>query len=84
MPILDILQSVPVLGYISFTVTFFLALIPSRVLGAEHAARNQREEERDRKRDVAEHGHRLQDVEDRHDAAPVSYTPLPLPKTPYV
>ncbi|MBF3696455.1 ABC transporter permease subunit [Burkholderia pseudomallei] len=38
VPILDILQSVPVLGYISFTVTFFLALIPSRVLGAELAA----------------------------------------------
>ena len=34
VPILDILQSVPVLGYISFTVTFFLALFPSRVLGA--------------------------------------------------
>jgi NitT/TauT family transport system permease protein len=29
---------VPVLGYISFTVTFFLALFPSRVLGAELAA----------------------------------------------
>ncbi|MEL4403034.1 hypothetical protein AAEJ42_22645, partial [Shewanella algae] len=26
VPMLDILQSVPVLGYISFTVTFFLAL----------------------------------------------------------
>jgi NitT/TauT family transport system permease protein len=38
VPILDILQSVPVLGYISFTVTFFLALFPSRVLGAEMAA----------------------------------------------
>ncbi|MBI0327633.1 ABC transporter permease [Burkholderia plantarii] len=38
VPILDILQSVPVLGYISFTVTFFLALIPSRVAGAELAA----------------------------------------------
>ncbi|WP_321887857.1 ABC transporter permease [Paraburkholderia bannensis] len=38
VPILDILQSVPVLGYISFTVTFFLALFPSRVLGAELAA----------------------------------------------
>ncbi|TPB76238.1 sulfonate ABC transporter permease [Burkholderia pseudomallei] len=38
VPILAILQSVPVLGYISFTVTFFLALIPSRVLGAELAA----------------------------------------------
>ncbi len=38
VPILDILQSVPVLGYISFTVTFFLALFPGRVLGAELAA----------------------------------------------
>src|SRR5579864_6227211 len=38
VPILDILQSVPVLGYISFTVTFFLALFPRRVLGAELAA----------------------------------------------
>ena len=38
IPILDILKSVPVLGFISFTVTFFLALFPSRVLGAELAA----------------------------------------------
>ncbi len=38
VPILDILQSVPVLGYISFTVTFFLALFPGRVAGAELAA----------------------------------------------
>jgi NitT/TauT family transport system permease protein len=38
VPILDILQSVPVLGYISFTVTFFLALFPARVIGAELAA----------------------------------------------
>ncbi|BAX61375.1 ABC transporter permease [Burkholderia stabilis] len=38
IPVLDILQSVPVLGYISFTVTFFLALFPGRVLGAELAA----------------------------------------------
>lgn len=38
IPILDILQSVPVLGYISFTVVFFLALFPGRVLGAECAA----------------------------------------------
>ncbi len=30
VPILDILQSVPVLGYISFTVTFFIALFPGR------------------------------------------------------
>ena len=38
VPILDILQSVPVLGFISFTVTFFLALFPRRVLGPELAA----------------------------------------------
>ena len=37
VPVLDILQSVPVLGYISFTVTFFLLLFPGRVLGAECA-----------------------------------------------
>ena len=30
IPILDILKSVPVLGFISFTVTFFLALFPAR------------------------------------------------------
>lgn len=38
IPALDILQSVPVLGYISFTVTFFMALFPGRVMGAELAA----------------------------------------------
>jgi NitT/TauT family transport system permease protein len=38
VPVLDILQSVPVLGFISFTVTFFLALFPGRVIGAELAA----------------------------------------------
>ncbi|MDO5653652.1 MAG: ABC transporter permease subunit [Brachymonas sp.] len=38
VPILDILQSVPVLGFIAFTVTFFLGLFPGRVLGAELAA----------------------------------------------
>ncbi len=38
VPILDILQSVPVLGYISFTLTCFAALIQTRVLGAELAA----------------------------------------------
>jgi NitT/TauT family transport system permease protein len=36
--ILDILQSVPVLGFLSFTVLFFLSLFPGRVLGAELAA----------------------------------------------
>ncbi|TAM90180.1 MAG: ABC transporter permease subunit [Candidimonas sp.] len=38
IPVLDILQSVPVLGYVSFTVTFFIALFPGRVIGAEFAA----------------------------------------------
>ncbi len=38
IPLLDILQSVPVLGYLSFTVTFFLMLFPHRVLGAELAS----------------------------------------------
>ncbi len=38
VPVLDILQSVPILGFLSFTVVFFLALFPGRVLGAELAA----------------------------------------------
>lgn len=38
IPLLDILQSVPVLGYLSFTVTFFLLLFPNKVLGAELAS----------------------------------------------
>ncbi|MDE1174309.1 MAG: ABC transporter permease subunit [Parvibaculaceae bacterium] len=38
IPILDILQSVPVLGFLSFTVTAFMALFPGSVLGAECAA----------------------------------------------
>jgi len=38
VPVLDVLQSVPVLGYVSFTVTFFLSLFPGNVLGAEFAA----------------------------------------------
>src|ERR1700727_1833058 len=38
IPLLDILQSVPLLGFISVTVVFFMALAPGRVLGAEFAA----------------------------------------------
>ncbi len=38
IPLLDILQSVPILGFISITVVFFLSLAPGRVLGAELAA----------------------------------------------
>jgi len=38
VPILDILQSVPILGFISITVVFFMSLVPGRVLGAEFAA----------------------------------------------
>jgi NitT/TauT family transport system permease protein len=37
IPLLDVLQSVPVLGYISFTVVFFMSLFPGRILGAECA-----------------------------------------------
>ena len=38
VPILDILQSVPILGFLSFTVVFFMSLFPGQVLGAELAA----------------------------------------------
>jgi len=38
VPILDILQSVPILGFISITVVFFMSLAPGRVLGAEFVA----------------------------------------------
>src|SRR6202163_4852252 len=38
VPNLDILQSVPILGFISITVVFFMALAPGRVLGGEFAA----------------------------------------------
>ena len=37
VPLLDILQSVPILGF-SFTIVFFLSLTPGRVAGAELAA----------------------------------------------
>src|SRR5262249_39602514 len=38
IPALDILQSVPVLGFLTFTVTFFIGLFPGRQLGAECAS----------------------------------------------
>ena len=38
IPILDVLQSVPILGYLSFTVLFFVSLFPGNVLGPELAA----------------------------------------------
>ena len=38
VPLLDMLQSVPILGFISVTVVFFMSLAPGRVLGAEFAA----------------------------------------------
>src|SRR5215472_3361495 len=38
IPALDILQSVPVLGFLTFTVAFFLRLFPNSELGAECAA----------------------------------------------
>jgi len=37
IPMLDILQSVPILGFLTFTVVFFMNLFPGRVLGAEFA-----------------------------------------------
>jgi NitT/TauT family transport system permease protein len=38
VPILDILQSVPILGFLTFTVVFFMSLFPGQVLGLELAA----------------------------------------------
>jgi NitT/TauT family transport system permease protein len=38
IPILDVLQSVPILGYLSFTVVFFLSLFPGNTFGPELAA----------------------------------------------
>jgi NitT/TauT family transport system permease protein len=38
IPLLDVLQSVPILGYLSFTVVFFISLFPGRMLGPELAA----------------------------------------------
>jgi len=38
IPLLDVLQSVPILGYLSFTVAFFVSLFPGSLLGPELAA----------------------------------------------
>lgn len=38
IPLLDILQSVPILGFLSITVTGFIALFPNSLLGVECAA----------------------------------------------
>lgn len=38
IPALDILQSVPVLGFLTFTVTFFMGVFPGSQLGAELAS----------------------------------------------
>ena len=38
IPALDILQSVPILGFLTFTVTFFMNLFPGKILGVECAA----------------------------------------------
>jgi NitT/TauT family transport system permease protein len=38
IPLIDILQSVPVLGYLSITVVVFIALFPNTILGPECAA----------------------------------------------
>jgi NitT/TauT family transport system permease protein len=38
IPILDVLQSVPILGFLSFTTVFFMSLFPGQVAGLELAA----------------------------------------------
>ena len=38
IPILDVLQSIPILGFLSITVTGFIALFPGNMLGVECAA----------------------------------------------
>ncbi len=38
VPVLDVLQSVPILGFLTFTVVFFMNLFPGQVLGLELAA----------------------------------------------
>ncbi len=38
IPVLDILQSVPILGFLTFTVVFFMNLFPGQVLGLELAS----------------------------------------------
>lgn len=38
VPLLDILQSVPILGFLTFTIVFFMNLFPGQVLGAELAS----------------------------------------------
>ncbi|MDR2703168.1 MAG: ABC transporter permease subunit, partial [Cellulomonadaceae bacterium] len=38
VPLLDILQSVPILGFLSVTLTFWLALVPGREFGVELAS----------------------------------------------
>ncbi len=38
IPLLDVLQSVPILGFLSFTTVFFMSLFPGRVMGLELAA----------------------------------------------
>ena len=38
VPLLDILQSIPVLGFLSITVTVFIAMFPGSLLGVECAA----------------------------------------------
>ena len=38
IPLLDILQSVPILGFLSFTTVFFMGLFPGRIAGLELAA----------------------------------------------
>ena len=38
VPMLDVLQSVPIIGFLTFTVAFFMSLFPGKILGVELAA----------------------------------------------
>ncbi|HEX2944075.1 MAG TPA: ABC transporter permease subunit, partial [Rhodopila sp.] len=38
VPVLDVLQSVPILGFLTFTVVFFMNLFPGQVMGLELAS----------------------------------------------
>lgn len=38
VPLLDILQSVPILGFVSMTTIFFLSLVPGKIIGLELTA----------------------------------------------
>ena len=65
IPVLDILQSVPILGFLSFTVTFFLGLFPG-----QHARRGAGGDLRDLHQPGLEHGLLLLSVAAHRAARP--------------